>query len=65
MSEIDLALSALKRSQAELAHSALQTPAGRDAFEYGRVCGIQHGLQLGVEVIDKILSEQSERENQL
>lgn len=58
-------ISALKAEQAKFAHGALQTPAGRDAFEYGRVCGIHSGLQAALEVIDGIIKDTVKKESEL
>lgn len=39
-------LKRLETEQAKLAAAALGQPAGRDAFEYGRVSGMWAGLEL-------------------
>lgn len=35
----------LEQEQARLAHEALAKPAGRDAFEYGKVIGLYAGIE--------------------
>ena len=62
---IERIISALKAEQTKFAHGALQAPAGRDSFEYGRVCGIHSGLQQALNVIDALLKDQNEKESGL
>jgi hypothetical protein len=62
---IERIISALRAEQARAAHGALQAPAGRDSFEYGRVCGIYSGLQQAQNVIDSILKDMDEKERSL
>jgi hypothetical protein len=62
---IERIISALKAEQTKVAHGALQAPAGRDAFEYGRMCGMHSGLQQALNVIDSILKDIDEKERSL
>jgi|DEB3_MinimDraft_2_1074329.scaffolds.fasta_scaffold12659_2 hypothetical protein len=62
---IERIISALKAEQARAAHGALQAPAGRDSFEYGRVCGIYSGLQQALNVIDAVLKDIDRKESEL
>ena len=48
---IDQGISALRARRSELAESALQSPSGRDTFEYGRVCGIYKGLEMAEDTL--------------
>ena len=51
----------LEQKQAELAHTALATPNGRDAFEYGRMAGVYQGYGLAIDMIKNIEAETEER----
>lgn len=51
----------LEKEQAQLAQDALGQPAGRDAFEYGRVAGIFAGLALAKDILLNIQQEDEER----
>jgi hypothetical protein len=53
-------LSALKRELDEIAHQAMGSPVGRDAFEYGRVTGMYAGLQRAVEVVEMAIGDRLE-----
>lgn len=44
-----------------IAHQALETPAGRDSFEYGRACGMYAGLSLAMGTIQEMLEEDAKR----
>lgn len=58
-SSIDQAVSAIAKDRREYADAALQQPKGRDAFEFGRVCGLNQGL-LMAETKLKALREEEE-----
>jgi hypothetical protein len=47
----------LREEQAKVAHDALASPVGRDAYAYGRACGTYSGLQTAIEIFDNILEE--------
>jgi hypothetical protein len=53
-------LSALKRELDEFAHQAMSSPAGRDAFEYGKVTGMYAGLKRAVEVVEMAIGDRLE-----
>lgn len=53
-------LQRLETEQASLAREALGKPAGRDAFEYGRVVGMNAGLERAKQVIF-LLNDELER----
>lgn len=57
---IERVLVALKKELNILAHSALDSPAQRDAYEYGRMVGNYAGLKRAVETIEMALTEESE-----
>jgi hypothetical protein len=59
MSEVRI-LSTLKRELDEIAHQAMGSPVGRDAFEYGRVTGMYAGLQRAVEVVEMAIGDRLE-----
>ena len=44
-------LQLLEAEMSAMATSALKTPSGRDAFEYGRAVGMYAGLQRAFEVV--------------
>ena len=62
MDSLDQGISALKGRQIELATQALNKPQGRDAFEFGRVCGINQGLGIAVETLTSIKIDTAKRE---
>ena len=65
MDALDQSFGALRGKQIELAASALQQPAGRDSFEYGRVCGIHLGVELALGIIENVLNERDAAEARL
>jgi hypothetical protein len=50
-------LQRLETAQAELAKEALERPAGREGFDYGRVVGMYAGLALAKETIIDMVAE--------
>lgn len=52
-------------AQAELARDALEQPASRDSFEYGRVVGMYAGLERAKEVLIELVTEQDRRTRNL
>ena len=52
-------------AQAELARDALEQPASRDSFEYGRVVGMYAGLERAKEVLTELIFEQDRRTRNL
>lgn len=57
---IERAIIALKKQLNELAHSALDSPAQRDAYEYGRMVGNYAGLKQALSLIEGALSKENE-----
>ncbi|HET8730781.1 MAG TPA: hypothetical protein VFM34_06695 [Moraxellaceae bacterium] len=51
----------LETEQARLAQDALQQPAARDLFEYGRVVGLYAGLERAKDVLIENLREQERK----
>lgn len=62
---IDPIVRRLEERQAELAKAALAQPAGRDDFEYGRVCGMYAGLEDARQLILNLLADKDAQKNQL
>ena len=62
MALLDLAISALKGRQQQLAIDALKTPRGRDSFDYGRVCGLYEGIGVALQLIEEILNDADQAE---
>lgn len=58
----DRFISALKKRQVDVAVDALQTPAGRDSFEYGRVSGKYLGLQDALTTIENIIRAEDDKD---
>jgi len=54
-------LQLLEAEMAELATTALEQPAARDAFEYGRVVGMHAGLKRAFEIIGNAYEEEEKR----
>lgn len=50
-------LQRLETAQAELAKEALERPAGREAFDYGRAVGLHAGLELAKQTIIEMVAE--------
>lgn len=50
-------LQRLETAQAQLAKEALERPAGRDAFDYGRAIGMYAGLALAKQTIIDMVAE--------
>lgn len=51
----------LEAEQAQFAKDALQHPAARDSFEYGRVVGLYAGLERAKELLLENLREQERK----
>ena len=65
MSILDRYPSALQTAKFDVAVSALQTPGGRDSFEYGRVCGLVQGLQMALDMFNEMRSEKAGKDSKL
>lgn len=55
-------LQRLETEQAKLARSALEAPSGKDAFEYGRACGMYAGLEQAKRVLLDLVSEKNRKD---
>ncbi len=51
----------LEEERNQLAAGALSQPAGRDSFEYGRVCGMYAGLKLAADLLLETQRDAEER----
>jgi hypothetical protein len=51
-------LGQLKNLKSEYAVGALSTPKAKDAFEYGKHCGIVEGLNRAELLLSKVLGEE-------
>lgn len=52
----------MQAERAQFAHIALAQPAGHDAFDYGRACGIYLGLTKAIEVINTVVEERDDED---
>jgi hypothetical protein len=52
----------LEAKQAAWAASALASPAGESAFEYGRAVGVYAGLDMAKTLINDVLSDQEQKD---
>ena len=55
----------LEERQAEFAKAALAMPAHRDAFEYGRACGLYAGLEDAKNLILNFVADKDAKDNNL
>lgn len=62
---ISLLIQRIEDAQAALARDALEKPASRDSFEYGRVVGMYAGLEQAKEVLSELVAEQDRRTRNL
>ena len=53
----DALLRKLDEQRQALAEAAFAKPQGRDAFEYGRMCGLYAGLSLARDLLVNLLDE--------
>lgn len=51
-------LQLLETARRDLSEAAMQRPAGRDAFEYGRVVGMYAGLSEAFEIVSNAMDEE-------
>lgn len=51
----------MEQKQAEVAHTALATPNGRDSFEYGKMAGMYSGFAMAIDLIKNIETEDEDR----
>jgi uncharacterized protein YutE (UPF0331/DUF86 family) len=52
----------LENEKARLARDALERPAGRDAFEYGRAVGMYAGLDIAKNLLLDLISEKERKD---
>lgn len=62
MSFADLLLRRIEDEQRDLAVMALTGPAGRDAFEYGRVHGLYGGLERARDLLLAALRDENAKD---
>lgn len=55
--ELDVYLKKLKETQSEFATAALIRPKGKEAFDYGHVCGKLEGLLLAEQLLNAAIEE--------
>jgi hypothetical protein len=55
-------LKVIEDAQAKLARDALSTPAGRDAFAYGRAVGMHAGLEHAKDLIVGLVAERERKD---
>ena len=60
--KIDGFLRRLEAEQAQLAREAMEKPAGRDAFAYGRAVGIHAGLERAKTVLLELIDEKERKD---
>lgn len=60
--KIDGFLRRLEAEQAQLAREAMEKPAGRDAFAYGRAVGIHAGLERAKLVLLDMIDEKERKD---
>ena len=61
MSLVDSLLKKLEQEMTDIANKALAHPQNRDAFEYGRVCGLYGGLNHAREMLIGLGEEEDAR----
>lgn len=62
MAAIESILQRLKDATPAAAVEGLARPQSRDAFEFGRLCGIQQGLALAQQIIEEALKDEQSSE---
>lgn len=65
MNIADLILKKLEDEAQQAAEAAVRNPQGRDAFEYGRMCGVYGGLQRAFEIVGNIYEEKERQDDDL
>ena len=51
----------LKEKQLENALAAMETPKGKENFDYGKACGIHYGLRLAEQLFEEAIGEDHDR----
>lgn len=62
MAAIETILRRLKDATPAAAVEGLARPQSRDAFELGRLCGIQQGLALAQQIVEEALKDEQSSE---
>lgn len=62
---VDQLFRKLDEEQTRLACEALSSPQSRDAFEYGRACGLFAGLAHAKDVLVELLADREEKDKLL
>lgn len=62
MSFADVLLKRIEEEMRNLAVGSLAAPAGRDGFEYGRVCGLYAGLDRACGLLLNLLAEEDKKD---
>ncbi len=62
MAAVETILNRLKGAIPNAAVEGLARPQSRDAFELGRLCGIQQGLALAQQIIEEALKDEQSSE---
>ena len=65
MSFVANLLKRLEEERDEHAKASLSTPAGRDAFDYGRACGLYQGLVQAHRLLMDTISEAEDADDRL
>lgn len=62
---IEKVLHQLSLERDKLSSEALDKPAGRDAYEYGRVVGMRAGLTHAINTVGRLLEDEARRTNSM
>lgn len=60
--KIEMLLQRLETEQAKLAREALEHPAGRDTFDYGRAVGLYAGLEHAKRTLVDMIAERESKD---
>lgn len=60
--KIEMLLQRLENEQARLAKEAMETPSGRDTFDYGRAVGLYAGLEHAKRTLLDMVSERDRKD---
>jgi hypothetical protein len=55
----------LREEQERIAHDALSAPASRDAFAYGRACGMYAGIGVSMAALEEMIGDQERAQRDL
>lgn len=65
MSFVETLLKRIEQERDATAHAAMRAPQGRDAFEYGRMCGLYAGIERARELLVEMISEADDADDRL